>query len=64
MVFTTVLAKFSLSAIKINCDYFQAHNVSFANTASIPFDFFGTTRTVFGLFLKPRSFLNLKIFHF
>lgn len=61
---TTIFAMISKSTIKINHDYFQACNASFATTTSIAIDFSGATRTIFGLFLKPSSFLNLKIFHF
>lgn len=61
---TTIFATFSKSTIKISRGYFQACNASFATTPSIAIDFSGTTRTTFGLFLKPSSFLNLKIFHF
>lgn len=38
--------------------------MSALSTASVPFDVFGTTGTVFGFFLKASSFLKLKIFQF
>lgn len=53
-----------ISASKTNQNYFQAHNISFPNTTSALFYFFGSTKIGFGLFLKPSIFFFVKIFQF